>query len=528
MPVVIMKKGKKITYTDLLADKEIHAEYEKGLDLIRPDLGRSHPIMIGGREIFSAPEFEVVSPFDKRISVGKFQTATPDLIRSSVATAQDGFPAWRDREWEERARIIMRTAEILESEKFLLAALVTYECGKNRFEAVAEAGEAIDMLFYHAEIYEKNKGFCVLTRPESPRAESRSVMRPYGVFAVISPFNFPLGLATGMAGAALITGNTVVLKPTSIAPFSVLKLYYAFIDAGVPPDAVQFITGPGRMFGEIVTAHPDVGGIAFTGSRDAGMMLHRAFSAKQRYVKPLISEMGSKNPVIVTENADREKAVEGVFRSAFGYSGQKCSATSRVYAHESVADQFINDLHRKVESLVVGDPREKDSFIGPLIDEKAVQTFREAVDLARKDGGRIICGGSVLSGGLYSEGHYVQPTIICGLTPGHPLARKELFVPVLIIETFLTLKEAIGKANATDYGLTAGIFSEDDEEVACFFSAIESGVAYANRRAGATTGAWPGSQSFCGWKASGSSGKGVGGPYYLLSYLREQAQTRIR
>ena len=282
------------------------------------------------------------------------------------------------------------------------------------------------------------------------------------------------------------------------------------------------------MFGEIVTAHPDVGGIAFTGSRDAGMMLHRAFSAKQRYVKPLISEMGSKNPVIVTENADREKAVEGVFRSAFGYSGQKCSATSRVYVHESVADQFINDLCRKVKSLVVGDPREKDSFIGPLIDEKAVQTFREAVDLAKKDGGRIICGGSVLSGGIYSEGHYVQPTIVCGLTPGHPLARKELFVPVLIIETFLTLKEAIGKANATDYGLTAGIFSEDDEQVARFFSAIESGVAYANRRAGATTGAWPGSQSFCGWKASGSSGKGVGGPYYLLSYMREQAQTRIR
>ena len=238
--------------------------------------------------------------------------------------------------------------------------------------------------------------------------------------------------------------------------------------------------------------------------------------------------MGSKNPVIVTEHADMEKAVEGVFRSGFGFSGQKCSAASRVYVHESVADRFINDLRLKVESLVIGDPREKDSFISPLIDEKAVETFREAVDLARKDGGRIICGGSVLSEGMYLHGHYVQPTIVSGLTPGHPLARKELFVPILIIETFSTLKEAIDKANATDYGLTAGIFSEDDDQVACFFATIQSGVTYANRRGGATTGAWPGSQPFCGWKASGSSGRGVGGPYYLISYMREQAQTRIQ
>jgi len=523
-----MKKGKKLTYVDLLADESTHSGYEKALEQIQPDLGRSNPIIIDGSEIFSAPEFNVLSPFDQRILVGKFQTATPEMIRSAIAVAHRGFTAWRDRTWEERAGIIRKTADILDSQKFLLAALVTYESGKNRYEAVAEVGEAIDMLRYHAEIYEKNKGFVVLTRPESPRAESRSVMRPYGVWAVISPFNFPLGLATGMAGAALITGNAVILKPTSIAPFSVLKLYHAFIDAGVPPDAVQFITGPGRVFGEIITAHPDVGGIAFTGSRDAGIVLQRAFTAKQRYMKPLISEMGSKNPVIVTEHADLDKAVEGVFRSAFGFSGQKCSATSRVYVHESVAEQFITDLRLQVESLIIGDPREKDSFISPLIDEMAVQTFREAVDQAKKDGGLIICGGSMLSEGMYSLGHYVQPTVVSGLTRGHPLERKELFVPILIIDTFSTLKEALDKANATDYGLTAGIFSENDDQVAYFFNTIQSGVTYANRRGGATTGAWPGSQSFCGWKASGSSGKGVGGPYYLLSYMREQAQTRIR
>jgi 1-pyrroline-5-carboxylate dehydrogenase len=523
-----MKRRKKMTYVDLPADDMFHTGYEKALDGIRPELGRSHPLIIGGSEIFSAAETGVLSPIDHRIVVGKFSAATPIQMRSAIAVSRDGFPAWRDRDWKERAGIIQKTAGILESQKFLLAALITYECGKNRYEAVAEAAEAVDMLRYHAEIYKKQKGFVVSTRPESTDAESRSVMRPYGVWAVISPFNFPLSLAAGMAGAALITGNTVVLKPTSIAPFSVLKLFYAFMAAGVPTDAIQYITGPGDQFGDIVTAHKDTAGIAFTGSRAAGMWLYRTFAARQRFIKPLIFEMGSKNPVIVTQHADLDKAVEGIYQSAFGFSGQKCSAASRIYVHESIADRFITQLRRQVESLGAGDPRKRETFISPLIKSEAEQTFRESVEMVKKDGGRIITGGNVLRGGIFSHGFYVEPTLVRGLARGHPLVREELFVPILMIDTFRTLAEAIEEANATDYGLTAGIFSENDEEVASFFNTIQSGVTYANRRGGATTGAWPGTQSFCGWKASGSTGRGIGGPYYLLSYVREQAQTRIR
>jgi 1-pyrroline-5-carboxylate dehydrogenase len=522
-----LKKGKTLTYIDLFADEEMHSAYEKGLDRIEMELGRSHPMMIGGNEVFSAPEFEVRSPVDHEVTVGKFQTATPVQIKSAIDSAHTGFPGWRDREWKERTEILKRTAEILSSEKFLLAALITYECGKNRYEAIAEVGEAIDMLRYHAEIYEKRDGFVVPARPESPRAKSRSVMHPYGVWAVISPFNFPLSLAAGMAGAALITGNTVIIKPTSIAPLSALKLFWAFMDAGMPPQVVQYVTAQGGLFGEIITAHPDIDGIAFTGSRDAGMLLHRMFALKQCSIKPFIAEMGSKNPVIVTEHAELDKAVEGVYKSAFGFSGQKCSAASRVYVHESVAEQFINDLCAKLENLVIGDPREKDSFISPLIDKKAIQTFKAAVAQVKKDGGRIICGGNVLSGGIFSRGNYVQPTLVSLPTKRHPLVRNELFIPFLIIDTFSSISEALDDANSSDYGLTAGIFSKKEEEIAFFFSHILSGVAYANRDGGATTGAWPGTQSFCGWKASGSTGKGVGGPYYLESYLREQAQTRI-
>jgi 1-pyrroline-5-carboxylate dehydrogenase len=296
----------------------------------------------------------------------------------------------------------------------------------------------------------------------------------------------------------------------------------------VPPQAIQYITGPGAQFGDIITAHPDIAGIAFTGSRTAGMQLHRTFAARQRYIKPVIFEMGSKNPVIVTQHADLEKAVEGSLKSAFGFSGQKCSAASRVYVHESVADQFIARLRRRVEGLVTGDPREQGTFTGPLIHAEAERIYKESLEMIQKDGGQVITGGHVLRGGKFSRGHYVEPTLVIGLTRGHPLLRQELFVPILILDTYQTLAEAVAEANSTEYGLTAGIFSENDEELNYFFTTIESGVTYANRRGGATTGAWPGTQSFCGWKASGSTGKGVGGPFYLLSYLREQARTRIR
>ncbi len=352
-------------------------------------------------------------------------------------------------------------------------------------------------------------------------------MRPHGTWAVISPFNFPLSLATGMAAGALICGNTVLLKPTSEAPFSSLKLYEAFISGGVPANAVHYLTGPGGTFGDVITAHPGIDGIAFTGSRDVGIWLQRRFSERQPYPKPVIAEMGSKNPVIVTAAADIAKAAEGVARAAFGYGGQKCSATSRVYVHPAVFESFIIALKKKTESLVVGDPRHRNVFTGPLIDAKAKERFDEIVARTRRDGGRFISGGEPDTGASRAQGYFVRQAIVTGLNHGNPLIKKELFVPFLIVEQCPTLEQAVHEANDTDFGLTAGIFSEDPGEVEYFFNTIQSGVTYANRRGGATTGAWPGMQPFGGWKASGSTGKGVGGPYYLLSYLREQSQTRI-
>lgn len=516
----------KITYVSMEGDESLHGAYEQALEKVAGELGQGHPFLIGGREVRADQEFVVRSPIDRDILIGSFQKGGAEEAGRAFRAAKEAFPDWSRRGWKERTSILRKTADMIERDRYLLAALITYEAGKNRFEAVAEVGEAVDMLRYHADLYEKNHGYEVSLEPEAPGATGMSVMKPHGAWAVISPFNFPLDLAAGMAGAALLTGNTVVLKPASATPSTGLRLCEAFLAGGVPGGAANCVTGPGVPFGEAAVSSPDVDGIAFTGSRDAGTWLLRNLAAREAWPKPLVVEMGSRNPVIVTAKADLGKAAEGVARAAFGYSGQKCSAASRVYMEEPVAEEFLGLLMERTGALKIGDPRERDVFLGPVIDERARDTFVDAVGRARRDGGTILTGGRIRSGGVLAKGHYPEPTIVTGLPRGHELEKRELFVPFLVADTFTTLEEALGRANDTEYGLTAGIFSGDPEEVEAFFRDIRFGVCYANRRGGATTGAWAGRQSFGGWKASGSTGKGVGGPYYLLSYLREQSQTR--
>jgi 1-pyrroline-5-carboxylate dehydrogenase len=241
----------------------------------------------------------------------------------------------------------------------------------------------------------------------------------------------------------------------------------------------------------------------------------------------MVLEMGSKNSTIVTSSADLRKAVEGIIRASFGYDGQKCSATSRVYVQDRVISRFLDMLTARVKELVVGDPRRKDVFLGPIINQAALERFTKAVEDAKRSEGTIVYGGNVLSDGNHHKGYYVEPTVITGLPSDHRLFREELFVPLIVVDEFKTLDEALRKTNDTDYGLTAGIFTEDPQEIKKFMSEIEFGAVYANRRGGATTGAWPGAQTFVGWKSSGVTGKGIGGPHYLLSFIREQSQTIV-
>ncbi|MEM4180760.1 MAG: aldehyde dehydrogenase family protein [Nitrososphaerota archaeon] len=524
-----MSSGNKITYVTMLTDPSIHPAFEEALEKVSEKyLGKRYPMFIGGREVWSeAGEFEDRSPIDRSIILGRFQRAERQHVQRATDVAHEGFEAWSRKNWRERSSIMLKAAEIIDRMKFEIAAIITLEVGKNRFEALAECWEAVDALRYYARIMEENRGYEREMGPGAPGEECRMVAKPYGAWVVISPFNFPFMLANGMILGALLTGNTVVFKPTSEAPLSGLMLYNVFREAGVSGDAINYVTGPGDVFEEEVTTNVKVAGIAFTGSRDVGMRLYRKFLTNQPYPKPIVLEMGSKNPTIVSEKADIDKAVTGVIRAAFGYGGQKCSATSRLYVQESIYEKFLQKLILETSKLKLGDPRERDTFMGPVINQKALENFRKYVEEAKRDG-KIVYGGETLAGELYSRGYYVQPTIITDLPQTHRLWREELFLPIILVAPFKTLDEALKLANDTEFGLTAGIFSEDAGEVQYFFNRIQFGVTYANRRGGATTGAWPGAQTFVGWKASGATGKGVGGPHYLLTFLREQSQTVVR
>ena len=522
------KPARKVTYVTLFADESLNPKYEAALKRLERGFGQSHPMHIGGKEVWSeAGEFEVRSPIDTSIVVGRFQVGTREHAKASIVAARKGFEVWSARPWQDRVRAFDRYANLVDERKFDIAAAITYEVGKNRLEALAECWEAMDAVKYYAGLMRKEKGYAIAMGAGGPGERNMDVLKPHGVWPIISPFNFPFMLANGMAMGALMTGNSVILKPTSSAPLTGLMLYHLYADSGVPPGTVNYVTGPGANFEDEFVSSPDVDGIAFTGSRDVGMRLFRRFHTEQSYPKPILLEMGSKNPTIVTAKADIAKAVEGTVRAAFGYSGQKCSATSRVYVQNEVKGRFLAALKERVDKVAVGDPREKQTFMGPVINAKAVGTFRMAVDDAKQSGAHLVAGGSVLEGKKEERGFYVSPTVVADLPEKSRLVKDELFVPFVVVNGFSELDEALGMANSTDYGLTAGIFTEDKKEIKRFFDGIKFGVTYANRSGGSTTGAWPGAQSFTGWKASGVTGKGIGSPYYLLTFLRDQSQTDV-
>jgi 1-pyrroline-5-carboxylate dehydrogenase len=522
------KAIRKITYTTLFADESINPKFEAALKKFGPGLGQSHPMFIGDHEVRSeAGEFEHRSPIDTSIVVGKFQVGTREDAKSAVEAARKGFDVWRTKSWQERVRVLDKYTRLIDERKFDIAVAITYEVGKNRLEALAECWEAIDAVRYYISVMRKENGYTIKMGPGGPGERNVDLCKPFGVWPVISPFNFPFMLANGMAMGALITGNSVILKPTSEAPLTGLMLYHLYRDAGVPAGAVNYVTGPGGNFEDEFVSNPDVAGIAFTGSRDVGMRLFRRFHTEQPYPKPILLEMGSKNPTIVTAKADISKAVEGTVRAAFGYGGQKCSATSRVYVQKEIKNKFLGALKKRVAELVVGDPRDKRTFMGPVINEKAVEKFQSSVAEAKQSGAEMVAGGSVLGQGPSQKGYFVTPTVVAGLPEGHRLVREELFVPFVVVNEFSTIDDALAKANATEYGLTAGIFTRDKREMKKFFDSIEFGVTYANRSGGSTTGAWPGAQSFTGWKASGVTGRGVGSPFYLLNFVRDQSETVV-
>jgi 1-pyrroline-5-carboxylate dehydrogenase len=517
----------RITYATMSADPNLHTEFDAALARVKGTLGRTYTMAIGGEAVNAPEQFDDRSPIDTRIVLGRFQQGGREHVQRAIAAARAASPAWSALPWQERVRLVKKVADAIRNYQYDLSALMGYEVGKNRLECLGDVVETADLIDYYCDEYAKHEGYRLPMGQLAANEENYSVLRPYGVFAVISPFNFPMALAGGPAGAALVAGNTVVFKPASDTALMGAKMNEMAIEAGLPKGVFNFVTGPGRTAGQELIDNPGIDGIVFTGSMEVGMKLLRDNGARA-VPRPVIIEMGGKNPAIITAKADLDKATDGVFRSAFGAQGQKCSACSRVYVAKDVRQRFVDLLVEKTRKIKVGNPLEKDVWMGPVINEGAVRTFEDAVARAKKDGGKILAGGNRIMTEPFNHGYFVEPTLIDGLPVDHPLFKEELFVPITVVADVVSLDQAIDLANDTIYGLTAGIFSEDDAEIQRFFDRIQAGVTYANRRSGATTGAWPGINPFGGWKASGSTGRGTGGPWYVQQFMHEQSRVRIR
>jgi 1-pyrroline-5-carboxylate dehydrogenase len=515
----------KITYATLRNDnEELHAAFESGLERARGQLGGEHRNYIGGAWRDGDGTFEKRTPIDGSV-LGRFARGTRQDVRDAVAAARLAQPDWGGRPWQERVALLRHAADLITERQMELGALMAIEVGKNRLEALGDVEETADLIRWACDQLERGDGFDTpMGNLGDPTVHTRSILKPFGVWGVISPFNFPMALSGGPSGAALVAGNTVVYKPSSDAPLSGVSLARVFADAGLPPGVFNLVMGPGESVGEELQTSDDIDGLTFTGSFEVGFALYRSFG--RRYPRPLIVEMGGKNPAIVTRSADLEEAAEGVMRSAFGFSGQKCSANSRVYVERPVLEPFLDLLVAKTEAIAIGDPVERRNWLGPVIDRRAVDRYEAAVAEARRDG-RVIIGGERVTEDSLDRGFFVAPTVAIDLPTDHRLFREELFVPFTAVAAIDSIEEGIALANDSIYGLTAGLFSEDEGEIDTFLRGIEAGVVYVNRRAGSTTGAWPGIQPFGGWKGSGTTGKSAGGFHYLQQYLREQSQTVV-
>lgn len=515
----------KITYATMSTDnEELHGAYDAAIERVQERLGQDHPFFVNGEERTSGEWFEERSPIDRDLVVGRYAQATVADVDDAVDAATAFSAEWEATSWQERRDLMLGAADLMEGRLFDLAALLAYEVGKNRLEALGDVAETVEFFRYYAGQITEHDGFETPLSSLSASEHNVSVLRPYGTWAVISPFNFPLALASGPSIGALLTGNTVILKPSNQGALMAIEFYRLMRGAGLPAGAFHVITG-GDEAGDALAHNDAVDGLTFTGSHDVGMYLYR--TVREQRPKPVIAEMGGKNPAIVTATADLDAAAEGIVRGAFGFSGQKCSATSRVYVERPVYDEFVEKLTARANQISVGDPMDRQVFTGPVIDEAAIKRFEEAIDEVANQGGEVLAGGERLTEGELGRGSYLAPTVVAVPEDSY-LWSRELFVPLVTVGPVDSLDEALDKANDTPFGLTAGLFAGTDEEVEQFFNRIEAGVTYVNRAAGATTGAWPDIQSFGGWKGSGTSGAGGGGPWYLRNYLREQSRTLVK
>lgn len=499
------------------ADFSLESVREKmldALDKVYDELGEDYAIVIGGKSIHARPMMVSRNPSHKEQVVGRIASATTDDVENAIEAARRAFPQWSKTEVQYRAEYLELIARELRERRFELAAWQVYECGKPWAEADADVCEAIDFCIYYAL---QMRQLDDPLRVDLPGEENRYFYRPRGVVAVISPWNFPLAILTGMATAALVTGNTVIMKPAEQASVVGAKFMEVILAAGLPDGVVNFLPGIGEEVGPLLVGSPDVDVIAFTGSRQVGLAINEQAAAahgSQTSVKHVIAEMGGKNAIIVDNDADLDEAVTGVIQSAFGYAGQKCSACSRVIVLADAYQEFLNRLVDATKSLKVGPAELPGSDIGPVIDEDSATRILKYIEQAEAIEESQLVLGSV-DGKLASEGYFIGPHIFTNVSPDAPISQQEVFGPVLVVFQAKDIGEALAIANGTDYALTGGCYSRSPANLKRVRNEFAVGNLYLNRP---ITGALVGRQPFGGFKLSGIGSK-AGGPDYLKHFL---------
>ena len=483
---------------------------------VRAELGREYDMVIGNRLVKTEQKIKSINPAHPSQVVGIVQDAGREHAEVAIKAAAEAFESWRHTSVENRALLLHNVAAILRARKFEFSAWMVYEVGKNWAEADADVAETIDFAeFYAREALRLSQ---VNTPIQLPGEDDRLMYIPLGVGAVIPPWNFPCAIMAGMTMASIVCGNTVVLKPSHDSPVIAARFFDALVEAGMPDGVVNFCPGSGSGFGVALVEHPQTRFIAFTGSKEVGLDVNQRAAVPrpgQKWIKRTILEMGGKDSVIVDADANLDAAVEGVVQSAFGFSGQKCSACSRAIIDEKIYDVFLERLKNRVSQITVGEPVDNKPM-GPVVSEKQYKKILEYIEIGKKEG-RLINGGGAASDA--GEGYYIQPTVIADVSPAARIAQEEIFGPVLAVIRAGNFNEALSIANNTEFGLTGGVYSTTREKLELARYEFHVGNLYFNRKC---TGAMVGAHPFGGFNMSGTDSK-AGGPDYLLLFSQAKS-----
>jgi 1-pyrroline-5-carboxylate dehydrogenase len=489
---------------------------QEALDLVGSQLGREYHLVIGGERLTTEGKIKSLNPAKPAQVVGIHQKAGAEHAELAMAAALKAFESWSRVSTDERVSLLLGAAEIIRTRKFEFCAWLTYEVGKNWAEADADVAETIDFLEFYAR--EALRLAAATTPIQYPGERNRLIYIPLGVGAVIPPWNFPFAIMAGMTAASIVTGNTVILKPSSDSPTIAAKFIEVLEEAGMPPGVVNFCPGSGATFGNAIVEHPKTRFIAFTGSKAVGLDIHeRAARTKagQIWIKRTILEMGGKDSILVCADADLDAAVDGVVASAFGFSGQKCSACSRAIVEAPIYDVFVERVRERVAQLKVGDPT-GNANLGPVVNKAALDSMLEYIETGKKEG-RLVAGGNAPK--TAEGGYYLEPTVFADIAPDAVISQEEIFGPVLAIIKVNSFEEGLAVANNTEYGLTGAIYTSDRAALDVATQEFHVGNLYLNRKC---TGAMVGAHPFGGFNMSGTDSK-AGGPDYL--YLFTQAKS---